>query len=334
MLKTTIGLFLACFVMATSFAQDIHWSQFNANPLFQNPGNTGHFRGDYRFIGNYRNQWRSVTVPFSTLSFSADKALLAHPRVGVGLLFFQDAAGDGKLKTTEIHGNFSYLLPLSNDSTHRIRPGISIGLNHRQVNFDAFYFDNQFNGIEFDPSLPTNENLVADQQTNLTIGIGGIYEFIPNKFQKLTAGISIHNLNRPNNGFFTEEIRRARRLTVFVRSELKIDVDWSVLPAIQFNVQGKYSELSFGSNLKYILVENNKDYRAIYGGLWLRNKDAAILKLGLDKKDWFIGVSYDINFSKLVPASRMRGGFEIATRYILHQFKPLNNAHRICPDFI
>ena len=57
---------LICSLWNFSIGQDIHWSQFNDNQLYQNPAHTGHFDGDYRFIGNYRDQWRSVTVPFST----------------------------------------------------------------------------------------------------------------------------------------------------------------------------------------------------------------------------------------------------------------------------
>ncbi|NDE62604.1 MAG: type IX secretion system membrane protein PorP/SprF, partial [Cyclobacteriaceae bacterium] len=54
-------------------AQDIHWSQFNDNPIFQNPANTGEFLGDTRFIGNFKDQWRSVSVPFQTFSVSVDR---------------------------------------------------------------------------------------------------------------------------------------------------------------------------------------------------------------------------------------------------------------------
>jgi hypothetical protein len=82
------------------------------------------------------------------------------------------------------------------------------------------------------------------------------------------------------------------------------------------------------------LLQNAKSYRALYAGLWYRNKDAAYLSIGMDYQDWFVGISYDINFSKLVPASNLRGGFEIATRYILHHFKPKKVNHRVCPDFI
>ena len=56
-------------------AQDIHWSQYNDNQVFQNPGNAGNFNGDYRIIANYRSQWKSVTVPFTTLSYSGTRDL-------------------------------------------------------------------------------------------------------------------------------------------------------------------------------------------------------------------------------------------------------------------
>jgi hypothetical protein len=55
---------------------------------------------------------------------------------------------------------------------------------------------------------------------------------------------------------------------------------------------------------------------------------------GYDYKDFFVGVSYDINFSKLVPASNGRGGLEIAVRYIIRTFKPKKIIHRVCPDYI
>ena len=76
------------------------------------------------------------------------------------------------------------------------------------------------------------------------------------------------------------------------------------------------------------------DYKALHGGLWFRNRDAAYLTLGMDYQQLFVGISYDINVSKLVPASNLRGGFEIAIRYIINAFKPKKIIHRVCPDFI
>ena len=129
-------LLLVILISSLSSAQDIHWSQFNDNPIFQNPGNAGHFNGDIRFVGNYRDQWRSVTVPFTTLSFSADANVMSNKNIGYGLLFFHDAAGDGKFRTIETQANASYLIKLTPDSTHAIRPGINVGFNYRQFSFD------------------------------------------------------------------------------------------------------------------------------------------------------------------------------------------------------
>jgi type IX secretion system PorP/SprF family membrane protein len=334
-LRITALVILSVFSIAPhSIGQDIHWSQFNDNPLFQNPANSGHFNGDYRFVGNYRDQWRSVTVPFSTLSFSADTRLRKNKNIGIGVLFFHDMVGDGKLRTIEVQGNLSYLKKITKDSVHSIRTGVNFGMNHRQVNWDQFYFDSQFNGYTYDPSLPTNETYQSDRKTNISFGIGAIYEYNQSKRKKLTTGIGFYNLNRPNQGFYGEKVQRDIRMNIFLKGLYKLDVDWDLVPGINFSIQGKYREFVIGSSLKYTLVDKAGTYRAIYAGLWYRNRDAGYISAGVDYQDWFVGLSYDVNFSKLVPASNARGGFEIAVRYILHHFKPKKVIHRVCPDFI
>jgi hypothetical protein len=207
-------------------------------------------------------------------------------------------------------------------------------MNHRQINWDQLYFDNQFNGINFDPSLPTNEIYQTDRKTNLSLGVGVVYEYFKNKREKITAGIGFFNLNRPNQGFYGQAIPRDIRMNIFAKGLYKLDVDWDLVPSLNISIQGKYREFIVGSSLKYTLIEKAGTYRALYGGLWYRNRDAAYLSVGMDFQDWFVGISYDINFSKLVPASNLRGGFEIAARYILNHYKPKKVIHRICPDFI
>lgn len=316
------------------FSQDIHWSQFNDNPVFQNPGNAGNFNGDYRFVGNYRDQWRSVTVPYSTLSLSADGKAEMHKNLGYGILFFHDVVGDGSLRTIEVQGNVSYLLKLSKDSTHTLRAGINLGMNHRQLNFDQLYFNNQYDGVQYNPSLSSNEVLNNDRKTNFSTGIGVVYHYFVNKRFNITGGIGAYNLNKPNQGFYNDVILREIRTNIFAKGIYKIGFDWDILPSINLSFQGKYNEIIFGSSVKYTLKDRLGEYRALYAGGWFRNKDAGYISAGMDYQSWFVGLSYDINFSKLVPASRARGGFEIAVRYILHRFKPKKIVHRICPDYI
>lgn len=319
---------------ATVSAQDIHWSQFNDNPIFQNPANAGNFNGDYRFVANYRDQWRSVTVPYTTLSLSADARLEKHQNLGYGLLFFHDVVGDGSLRTIEVQGNVSYLLKLSKDSTHTLRGGLNIGMNHRQLNFDQLYFNNQYDGIQYNPSLSSNEVLQNDRKTNFSVGIGAVYQYYVNKRFNIIGGVGAYNLNKPNQGFYTDIVQRDIRTNIFAKGIYKIGFDWDIIPSINLSFQGKYNEIIFGTSVKYTLIDRLGEYRALYAGGWFRNKDAGYISAGMDYQSWFVGLSYDINFSKLVPASRARGGFEIAVRYILHRFKPKKIVHRICPDYI
>lgn len=332
-LKLHIFLFSTALFYSVN-AQDIHWSQFNDNQIFQNPGNAGHFNGDYRIIANYRQQWKSVTVPFTTLSFSGDTRLEKNKNIGLGALFFNDVAGDGKFRTVEFQTNASYLYKLTADSVHTIRPGINIGINHRQVNWDQYKFDNQYNGSFYDPSMPTNELYQSEKNTNISIGLGAVYEYQLSARKKITAGIGFYNLNRPNQGFYLEKVKRDIRTSIFVKGLYELNDDWDLVPSISFQVQGKYRELILGSSAKYTLINRLGQYKAVYFGAWFRNRDAGYLSAGLDYQSWFFGVSYDFNFSKLIPASNARGGIEFAARYIINRFKPKKIVHRICPDYI
>ena len=316
------------------YSQDIHWSQFNNNPIFLNPGNVGKFIGDIRFTGNFRDQWRSVTRPYNTFSFSIDSKIKSIDNLGYGFLFFHDVAGDGNLRTIEAQGNIAYQIKLTKDSLHNIRSGINIGINHRNLDFSQYYFDNQYDGISYNPSISSNEILETDSKTNFTIGFGAIYQYYKNNRLNYTFGISAFNLNQPNQGFYNEIIKRDIRINVFGSSTYKINYDWELIPSINLSMQGKFYEFMLGSSFRYTIVNKLGKYRAINSGLWYRHKDAGIIYLGMDYQNFLIGLSYDINFSKLTPASRNRGGFEISFRYILTHFKPKKITHRICPDFI
>lgn len=324
-------IILSLFVRSNSFGQDIHWSQFNDNQLYQNPAHAGHFDGDVRFIANYRDQWRSVTVPFSTTAISVDTK---YKKFGLGLNLFNDQAGDGKFRTVEVQGNISYEINIGKDSTHVFRPGINFGMNHRQINWDALYFDTQYNGYVFNPSAPTFESYQSDRKTNASLGAGFIYEWRKNDRFKVLLGSSIFNLNTPNQGFYNAEVNRAVRSNSFVKGTFSINEKWDVIPSLQYSAQDVYKELILGASGKYYLNHPKKVYSAIYGGLWYRNRDAAYISIGYDYADLFVGISYDINFSKLVPASRSRGGIEFAVRYIIKKFKPKRIIHRVCPDYI
>lgn len=327
-----IGLFVTACAFG-SFAQDIHFSHLNRQPIYQNPANTGLFAGDIRLTGNYKDQWRSVTVPFQTFAVAGDMKW-KQKGINFGAILFHDNVGDGFYQTLEFLGSVAKNLKLTSDSSQTLSVGIQVGLNYRKVNMDKFYFDNQFNGLIFDASLPTNEAYQNDSRANLTSSVGVVHAYYYGKNNSVKTGISGHNLNRPNQGFYGVKVPRDIRISLFSQVDHAINKELAVIPGLGFNLQGKYRELLIGSQVRYTLINKLGTYRAVDGGLWFRSRDAVVVRLGLAMQNWSVAASYDTNISKLIPASTARGGLEISVEYIITRFKPKKVIHRICPDYI
>ncbi len=320
----------------SSFSQDIHFSQFYMNPVFLNPALTGNFDGDYRFSGISRTQWKSVSRPYNTIGVAAEsKEGWILPSMYHGFNFFHDVAGDGNYRTIELSLSTAYQWYLNNDSTHSITPGFQIGFNHRNIDFSNFNFDNQFNGFYYDPTLPTFENGTNLKRTGLLFNVGAMYKFKPEKRKEIVAGIGWFNLPQNKQSFYGDDlIKRDKRLSIHAKGVYDLNFEWDLQPGIFLQFQGKYKEIILGSNIRYVIKDKKGEYIAPYAGVWYRNMDAAYLVAGIYYNNWVAGLSYDVNFSKLVPASNIRGGLEFSVQYVLHLFKPKDITHRICPDYL
>src|SRR3989337_2005993 len=78
-----------------SSAQDPHFTQFYANPLYLNPAFAGSHKCP-RIIFNYRNQWPNISGTFVSTSFSYDMRVEAVSG-GLGIHFLNDRAGQGTM---------------------------------------------------------------------------------------------------------------------------------------------------------------------------------------------------------------------------------------------
>lgn len=317
-------------------AQDIHFSQYDLSPINLNPALTGQFVGDYRFIGNYRTQWSSVTVPYNTFSFGADaRNFLPQKNFAGGLQINQDQAGDSRFKTFQAALSGTYLMPVSEDSTQNLSFGLQAGVTNKNIAYDPLYFDAQYDGYAYNAGLPTQENFANSSKTYLNLTTGIAYFNQIEKRKSIGAGIALFNLTKPNESFYNEAtVKLARRLVVHANAEWKVSDKINVLPSLLYMRQGTYSEFNFGGAAKYILTDFIGLYRTVWFGMYYRNKDAGFLTGGMDYDNWKVGLSYDINTSSLVPASRKHGGFELAVIYIINKTPFKRIQHRVCPDYI
>ena len=318
-------------------AQDIHFSQFFNAPIINNPANAGLIKEDFRFAGIQRVQWQSISDnPYNTLGLSADMSEpLGLQNTGAGISILHDLTGDSRYKTLDINLSLSRQFYLSSDSVHSLSSGLLLGFSRKSIDYTNLQFDRQYNGAFYDPNLSSNETFSNQGQSFINLGLGGTYMY--NRGNRLfgEVGMSLFNINKPRQSFFNDDdIRRDRRFLLQLRGGYPINYDLDIQPTVAIMFQGKYKEIILGSLVKYTLVNARDDYRALYAGLLYRNSDAGYLYLGMDYDSWTVGLSYDLNVSRLQPASLKRGGWEVAVIYRLRYYKYEPVTHKICPSYM
>jgi type IX secretion system PorP/SprF family membrane protein len=321
---------------ASAMAQDIHFSQFFQTPYALTPGNIGLFDGDQRVAGVYRQQWRSVTKPYRTFGAGGDMAhAFGVEGLGAGAWLYNDKAGDSRMNTFHFSLGGSWTEHFGERGAHSLTGGLQVGITAISLNFDDLAFDNQYNGYYYDPSLGTGESFARDSQTHVDLHVGGVYRYHPAPRELVQVGLGLFNLTTPSIGFFGSEGAPLDRRTNFsVLTQFPVSEKVDVLPMFQYMAQGPFQELNLGANVRYILTDRYGLLRAVQGGLYWRASDAACLYGGFEKDDWTFGVSYDINFSDLVPASRNLGGIEFTVMRIFRK-RPLVPARfKACPDLL
>ena len=93
--------------------------------------------------------------------------------------------------------------------------------------------------------------------------------------------------------------------------------------------QGPHNELTLGTLLKIRKSLVPSDKTSFYVGGWYRLKDALIISGRVDVGGLSIGLSYDLNISKLTPATNLNGGPEVSLLYT-GNFRKKNNT-TYCP---
>ncbi|GDX47494.1 MAG: PorP/SprF family type IX secretion system membrane protein [Bacteroidota bacterium] len=330
------------------YSQDLHFSQYYMSPLTLNPAMTGLFNGNYRFTGNYRNQWQSVlpTVPFRTFAGSVDLSAKSgtYNRVGGGVHLFSDQAGSLNLARTQVAGSVSYLLALSRNRDYFIAAGIQAAMNQSSFNYLNMTTGNQWTGNAFDANASTGEIFDGRSKSFASANLGIMWYHISNVRSFQYIGGSIHHINRPNISLVPNSVDRLyTKYSVHAGAGFKVKPRFDLNPYMLTLIQGPSFELTSGILGKFILDERKNSAfggTAFYIGPFLRivgddetnlSSDALIISTKLDIDSFTFGLSYDINVSGLSPASSGRGGPEIALQYVgAFKSKP---SKTFCPKF-
>lgn len=336
--RTVLVLLWSVVCGLSSFSQDIHFSQFNFSPLNQNPANTNLFDGDYRFVGNYRNQWPTVPVRYNTFSLSAEMNFITlknNDRIGAGLVFFFDRAGDSRFTSLNTALSVSYIKSLDKKFHHALSGGLQFGIVNRNINYSKLNFDNQWNGDVFDPNTAVDESFAKTRFNYFDLGVGIAYRWTKAERTNFTIGFGATHLSQPKQTFYQDNsVKLNPRFTVHTRAQVKVAKRVDVVPELMFEMQDSKYEVGYGAHAKYYVAIKSPHTVAVNLGAYGRSAEAGWLFAGMDYDNLQVNLSYDINFSKLHTASRYNGGFEVSVIYILAKVKKINKPGAVCPAFL
>ncbi len=327
----------------SSFAQDIHFSQFNENPSLLNPALTGAYYV-MRASVVYRDQWASVTVPYRTFGASYEMKFRAsewekqdpfktklykkaYNRLAGGLSFYSDKAGDGQMGTNV--GNLSIATFIKTGAFSSLSLGLQGGIIQRSVNYSKFIFSNQYNGTSYDTNMPSGEPTGTRSFVAPDVNAGLLWYYGKeeasigeNNHMYADVGFSMMHINKPKQRFLPDNFDQLYSKFI-VHGKLLIGMphsNVSLSPSFVGQFQGPQKEFVFGMHIKYS-IKNDTKYtgyikKSYFGlGVFYRTQDAVIANILLEMGHYAIGVSYDLNVSGLTKVSTLRGGPEIVLRY-------------------
>lgn len=296
-MKKYITLFILTLFAAevAKAQQDPQYTQYMYNTIVVNPAYAGS-RGVLSLAGLYRTQWVGLEGAPNSFTFNLNTPV--SERVGVGLSVVNDEIGEGTSQETYIDASFSYTVPTSDNG--KLSFGVKAGGHLLNVDFSRLA------NFGAETNLPN-----IDQRFSPNFGAGIYYHT-----DKFYAGLSVPNILETehfdesglSNSFLAEE-----RINWYLISGYVFDLNSSLKfkPAVLFKaVSGAPLQADLSANF---LLNEKFTLGAAYR--W----DAAVSALfGFQLSDqFFLGLAYDKETTRLGNTSFNDGSFEIMLRYEL-----------------
>ena len=311
--------------------QDIHTTQLQQHDYLYNPGLIGNFKGNYRVNISSRSQWSSINKAFQTYSFSTDGGLFTNKWksgfLGVGLSANSDNSANGFLKSNSVNLGLSGVVNLNSKNTLSL--GLLSSFNQSSINPESISWGNQFNGSAYDASLPSYETFASDQFSYFDFSTGLVWSYSKKERRmasydetRFQLGVAAYHLTTPNLYNGIEQDNLYMRYAFFGKGFIGIaQSNVALVPNVLVQMQGPNTEIIAGTYCRIRIKEASKvtgfiKESAFSIGANYRYRDAISPMVLFELSNYAVGVSYDLNVSKLTPATNMQGGLEITLRFL------------------
>ena len=224
------------------------------------------------------------------------------------------------------------IFPVGKESGKLLSAGAALFFNQRSLTYDKLTFDNQYNGLSYDPGLPNGETFIKDKITYLDFSLGTSLKIYKGGRKFHHFGIAASHLNKPFASLFdNKNIKLDRKLVLFGMTRLALGSNNEVDPSLLLGFQGTYREIVPGATFRMIRNSSTEHFFALTASVFWRVGDALIPSVGSDYKQWTAALSYDVNLSGLKPASNLKGGYEITLLYKMDKTKAKREKSVPCP---
>jgi type IX secretion system PorP/SprF family membrane protein len=324
-------LMLGMLVLGSAKAQiDPHFSQYYVYPSFLNPALTGAFDGNYRVSGIYRNQWNSVSAPFSTPGLSAD--FNTGKKLNFGFSLMNQQAGDGGYNYVTGYGSLAFTgIRFGEEGRHRVVFGMQAGVINRRFNTSKLTFSDQWNPVTGTLGQ-TAEVFSKTSSMAFDAGAGVLYyDAKPGKKVNFYGGFSASHLTRPDDDFSAYGNTNEKvpvRWIGHAGVKIMLSQSFSITPNILYMRQRTAEEKMVGAYAQMRITEGS-DF--MFGANY-RYKDAVAPYVGYTYKGMVLAASYDVNVSDLGKMQRGVNGFEISLSFIGGRKHPdTSEKEFVCP---
>ncbi len=300
-------------------SQDINFSQFYELPLLRNPALSGLFTGDVRITSAFRSQWGSVSTPYQTQALGTEVKFAVSDvnYVTAGLQITNDVAGDSKLGRTALLPALTFHKSVNSDNDSYLSLGFSGGPVQQRFDPSKLKFDDQFVNGAYSSTNPTQQTFSNTNITYYDASVGMLYSSVFGNDIKYYIGGSYFHFTQPKVAFSTANDIRLNKKLMFNAglSAPTSETDRLILYTDVF-MQGGSTGVQGGFMFKHDLVQEDIDESfSLSAGAFMRWNDAVMPVIKLDYYKVSLGLTYDVNISKLRAASAARGGFELTASY-------------------
>lgn len=326
-----IGFVLGLTIQQSAAQTDPHFSQYYLYPHFMNPATTGVMDGDVRVSGIYRNQWSSISNPYTTPGITADVA--TNKNINLGFSVLNQGAGSAGFQYTTAHVSVAYTgVKFGSEQQQQLTFGLQAGLISRRFDPTKFQLDDQWiPGLGYNPGLPSSDIFPVTNSSVFDIGAGVFYhDASPDKKITPYGGVAAYHLNRPADPFISSSDLPyiPLRFTAHGGAAIWISDQLTITPNFLYMQQGTARAIMLGTYLR-VAVNETTDFLA---GTYYRINDSFSPFAGITFNNLTIGASYDITTSQLARLSRGASAFELSISYMIK--KPGRNVNYFqCPRF-